>query len=150
VLVCGKGHMELELKEFVAVHDLDDFVTFTGFVPEEEKAGHLACGDIIVYPSTGGESFGIVLLEGMAAGRGVVLGGNNPGYEGVMHERPEALFNPNNEEAFADKISQYLTDAAARKKAAVWQKEYVQRFDVPFVGRQILDVYDRALHRRRS
>lgn len=150
VLVCGKGHMEAQLKEFVSLHDLTDLVTFVGFVSEDEKANYLACGDVIVYPSTGGESFGIVLLEGMAAGRGVVIGGDNPGYRGVMHERPEALFNPNDEEAFADKIGQYLTDAAARKQATVWQRSFVQRFDIPYVGQQIVAVYDEALHQRKG
>ena len=47
-----------------------------------------------VFPSSGGESFGIVLLEAMASGRSAVLAGNNPGYASVMAPRPDLLFDP--------------------------------------------------------
>ncbi|MEK7152671.1 MAG: glycosyltransferase family 4 protein, partial [Patescibacteria group bacterium] len=101
VIVCGTGPMEESLKAYVKQHGLVKLVEFAGFVSEEDKPHYLAAGDLVVYPSTGGESFGIVLLEGMAASRGAVLAGNNPGYAGVLGERPEVLFDPENEEQFA-------------------------------------------------
>ncbi len=150
VLICGKGPMEGSLKAYVARHHLGDTVVFTGFVSEEDKPRYLACGDIIVYPSTGGESFGIVLLEGMAAGRGVVLAGDNPGYAGVLGARPDFLFDPTDESGFADKLSTYLGDPAIRQRASVWQRTYVEQFDVPAVTATITAVYAAALHKRRS
>lgn len=150
VLVCGKGPLEGELKEYTRRNGLDKIVTFTGFVKEEDKPRYLACGDVIVYPSTGGESFGIVLLEGMAAGRGVVLAGDNPGYAGVLGERPEVLFEPTNEELFANKIEKYLASPKLRAEAHNWQQQFVRQFDIPNVADEILAVYDQALHKRRS
>jgi phosphatidylinositol alpha-mannosyltransferase len=150
VLVCGGGPMEAELKAYVRENNLQKLVVFTGFVPEEEKARYLACGDVIVYPSTGGESFGIVLLEGMAAGRGVVLAGNNPGYASVMGERPEVLFNPTNEDQLATKIQKYLDSPGLRQKTREWQRQFVRQFDVPNVADEILVAYQEALHKRRS
>lgn len=150
VIVCGKGPLEDQLKTYVRQHRLQKLVTFTGFVSEEDKPRYLATGDVIVYPSTGGESFGIVLLEGMAAGRGVVIAGDNPGYAGVLGERSEALFEPTNEEAFARKIKMYLDDPQLRSEAHDWQQQFVRRFDIPNVADEILVVYAEALHKRRS
>lgn len=150
VLVCGTGPMEASLRSYVRDKHMNGVVDFTGFVAEEEKPAYLAAADIAVYPSTGGESFGIVLLEGMAASRGVVLAGNNPGYASVMGERPEVLFDPLNEEQFADKIAKYLHDPERRKAIREWQQQFVRKFDVPNVADEILVVYDQALHKRRS
>lgn len=150
VLVCGTGPMDAQLKEYVKQHGLQKLVVFTGFVTEEDKPRYLAAGDVVVYPSTGGESFGIVLLEGMAACRGAVLAGNNPGYASVLGERPEVLFNPQNEEQFANKVEKYITDASLRRDAYSWQQQFVRQFDLPNVMDEILVEYTEALHKRRS
>lgn len=150
VVVCGAGPMEARLKGYVHQHRLGSVVTFAGFVPEDDKPHYLASADIAVYPSTGGESFGIVLLEGMAAARGVVIAGDNPGYASVIGERPEALFDPTNEEQFANKLQRYLDDKAARTQAHDWQRQFVRQFDVPQVVDEILVVYNEALHKRRG
>lgn len=150
ILICGAGPLEASLKAYVKQHQLSELVTFTGFVDEADKPRYLAVADIAVYPSTGGESFGIVLLEGMAAARGVVLAGNNPGYASVMGERPEVLFDPTNEEQLARKLHRYLKDATVRQKSHDWQQQYVRQFDVPNVADEVLVIYDEALHKRRS
>ncbi|HYH74878.1 MAG TPA: glycosyltransferase family 4 protein [Candidatus Saccharimonadales bacterium] len=150
VLICGTGPQEAELKAYAAEHGLASIVEFVGYVTEADKPRYLASGDVVVYPSTGGESFGIVLLEGMAASHGAVVAGDNPGYASVMGERPEVLFNPKNEEQFAEKIHKYLTDSAARERAHSWQQQFVRRFDVANVAEEVLVIYDEALHKRRS
>jgi phosphatidylinositol alpha-mannosyltransferase len=86
----------------------------------------------------------------MAAGRGIVLAGNNPGYAGVVGERPEALFDPNDTDQFARKLGRYLKDVDARREARNWQQQYVRQFDVPNVADEISVVYQQALHKRRS
>lgn len=150
VLVCGAGPLDAQLKAYVAQNGLADIVDFAGFIPEEDKGRWLACGDIVAYPSTGGESFGIVLLEGMAASRGMVLAGDNPGYRGVLGDHPEVLFDPKDEAAFAEKLHEYLASDKLRKQAAAWQKPYARTFDLPNVMHKILEVYEQALHKRRS
>lgn len=150
VLICGKGPLGDALKEYARAHKLDHLVEFVGFVSEEDKPRYLASGDIVVYPSTGGESFGIVLLEGMASSKGAVLAGDNPGYASVMGERPQVLFDPYNEEQFADKLEKYLHDPLLREQAREWQQQFVRRFDVPNVGEEILVTYGQALYKRRS
>jgi phosphatidylinositol alpha-mannosyltransferase len=150
VVICGRGPLEASLKQYVRGHGLQKIVEFTGFITEEDKPRYLASADIVTFPSTGGESFGIVLLEAMAASRGVVLAGDNPGYAAVMQQRPQALFDPHDEQAFAVLLARMLDDDAARAQARTWQQQYVRQFDVPQVGAQVLRRYTSALHKRRA
>jgi phosphatidyl-myo-inositol alpha-mannosyltransferase len=148
VVVCGKGPLEDELKQYVTDQRLDEVVSFTGFVPEVEKPRFIASADIMAFPSTGGESFGIVLAEAMAAGRAVVLAGDNDGYRGVLHDKPELLFPPGQPFELANRLTAYLRDEAARKQILAWEKKYVRQFDVAIVGKKLLDTYSRCCSQR--
>jgi phosphatidylinositol alpha-mannosyltransferase len=141
VVVCGKGEETQRLQAFIATNKLENIVTMTGFVSEKDKPRYLASADIVAYPSTGGESFGIVLLEGMASSKGVVLAGNNPGYASVMAPKPEQLVNPKDTKAFAERLAHYLQNPAERAAAATWQKQYVKQFDITVVGRELVKAY---------
>lgn len=148
VHIGGKGEMLGRLQAFASANNLSTTVTFHGFISEQAKADFLAAADIAVYPSSGGESFGIVLLEAMAAARGVVLAGNNPGYTSVMAPFGEQLFDAQNIRAFAELMAHWLHDVPGRTAAAKQQKAYVARFDIDVVGRQLLEVYNQALQSR--
>lgn len=148
VYVGGKGELATELAAYVEANKLSDVVTLQGFVEEAAKPAFLAQADIAVYPSLAGESFGIVLLEAMAASRGVVLAGNNPGYASVMQPYPGQLFDPKNVEAFAELLAWYLIHPESRGRASELQHEYVQHFDVDVVGTRLVTIYTNALQRR--
>lgn len=150
VLICGKGPLEPALRRFASEKHISHLVEFVGFVDEADKPRYMASADIAIFPSTGGESFGIVLIEAMAASRGVVLAGNNPGYASVMHNHPESLFNPRHTVALADKLRGYLNDPLVRRKAKQWQRSEVQQYDVASVGARVTEVYHEALHKRRG
>ncbi|HKR81907.1 MAG TPA: glycosyltransferase family 4 protein [Candidatus Saccharimonadales bacterium] len=150
VVVCGGGPLEKALRAYVAQHGLQDTVSFEGYIAEADKPQYLASADIVTYPSTGGESFGIVILEAMAAARGVVLAGNNPGYASVLESHPKALFDPRNTQSFAALLKQYLEDPKARKTARDWQRVFVKQFDISVVGPKILEVYEQALRKRQD
>lgn len=148
VYVGGKGELQADLASFIKSNGLSETVTLQGFVDESDKPVFLARADLAVYPSLGGESFGIVLLEGMAAARGVVLAGNNPGYASVMQPYPNQLFDPENTKAFAELLAWHLAHPSARARAAEFQHEYVQHFDIAAVGNRLLTVYAHALQSR--
>ncbi len=149
VIIGGKGELRPQLEQFVHEHGLQDMVSLPGFVDEAAKPSYLAQADIAIYPSTGGESFGIVLLEGMAAARGVVLAGDNPGYASVMEPYADQLFDPADTRAFAQKLARYLSHPADRARAAKEQRQYVRRFDINVTGAELLRVYAKALQSRR-
>lgn len=148
VIVCGDGSLRLKLTQFVHEAGLTDFVEFKGFISEQDKPRYLASANVAVFPSTGGESFGIVLIEAMAASPGIVLAGNNPGYASVMRHHPESLFDPRDTDKFAELLLSSLSNDAAQRKAHEWQKAYAHDFEPNVVGQKILDVYAQALRKK--
>ena len=148
VLICGKGPLEPRLKKFVKDNHLKQIVQFKGFVSEEDKPHYLASADIAVFPSTGGESFGIVLIEAMAVGAGVVLAGNNIGYRSVMAGRRNQVFNPKNSQEFAKVLKHFINNYRARSSAKHWQEAHVEQFDVRVVGHELLTTYSMAIAKR--
>jgi phosphatidylinositol alpha-mannosyltransferase len=148
VLVCGKGPLKEELEAFAAANNIGDIVTFTGFVEEADKPRFYASADISVFPSSGGESFGIVLLEAMASGKAAVLGGDNSGYRSVLEPDPYLLFAPQDASALAQKLKELLTNETLRQEKASWGTEYTRNFDVNVVGQQLTEIYAQALRKR--
>ncbi len=150
ILIAGDGPQRKKLQNYVKTHGLNE-VSFLGFIDEKQKNDFLASAELAVFPSTGGESFGIVLIESMAAGAGIVLGGDNPGYRSVLSSMPEVLFDPGKSLLFAEKIQTFLTNDKLRNSLHIKQREMVQTYDVNIVGDQIIELYSQAqLHRRQE
>ncbi len=100
LLVAGAGPQEREARRYLMTRRLQD-VEFLGRVTDEEKAQLFKTADVYVSPATGRESFGIVLLEAMAAGCPIVCSDIH-GYKGVVHRGQQALLvPPRNAEALA-------------------------------------------------
>lgn len=151
VLICGGGPLEGHLKRFVKHHGLEDIVEFAGFVAEQDKPRYYASADISVFPSDGGESFGIVLLEAMAGGKAALLAGDNPGYRSVLVSRPELLVDPSDTHALEVRLAQYLQDSGMRREISRWGADFTRAYDVDVVGGKLLQIYRaalEALHKR--
>ena len=110
----------------------------------------MATADIAVFPSTGGESFGIVLIEAMAAGAKVVLGGDNDGYKTVLGGQPISLVHPQNTNDFAERLNSLLKDEILISELGADQLEVVKQYDIEVVGPSIVEFYNAALAYRRS
>jgi len=142
LVIGGKGPLKQKAKDNVRT---DRNVVFAGFIPEKAKADFLASADIAVFPSTSGEAFGIVLIEAMAAGSGVVLGGSNPGYKSVLAEQPYLLFDPADEQGFVEHLTTFIEDDTLRKKIHAWQEKSVLQYDISVVGKTFENIYKNAL-----
>ena len=93
-------------------------VHFLGFVSKQQLAALYQTTTLFCAPSTGSESFGIVLLEAMSAGCPIVAA-DNPGYREVLEHRREGLLVPaQNSEALAVALLQLLEDADVRQAMA--------------------------------
>lgn len=147
--ICGKGEQLHRLQEYVKTNNISEYVNFVGFVSEEDKVKRLQAADIAVFPSLGGESFGIVLLEAMAAGTETVIAGNNPGYSSVMKGLDDQLIDPQNTPKFADLLQKYITDATVRQQTKRKQLELVKSFDISVVGSSIEQEYYKAIAKQR-
>lgn len=141
LIVAGNGPERHRLERFVQKNGLSRQVTFTGYVSEHKKRQLLADADIACFPSLYGESFGVVLLEAMAAGAGVVLAGDNPGYRSVLDGQPKLIIHPGDTAAFAQRLQQLIVDKELVKSLHSWQKKHVLRYDVDTIGPKILEMY---------
>lgn len=146
--IAGDGPQRAGLEAYVRKNGLDSSVEFTGFIAEKDKPGLLASAAIACFPSLGGESFGIVLVEAMAAGAGVVMGGDNPGYASVLGKDSGALVNPRRSTLFAHQLEKYMTDKNAAEGLHTKQQEIVKQYDVAVVGKNLLKVYRQAIAKK--
>lgn len=140
VTIAGKGPLSEKLQAYTQKHHIQN-VHFTGFLAEADKPALLASADIAVFPSTGGESFGIVLIEAMAAGSRVVLGGNNVGYQSVLSDHPDLLVDVQDTRGFANRLQYFLEHPTARVAAAEWASGAIKQYDVTHVGKQLIEIY---------
>ena len=118
-------------------------ITFLGLVSEEEKARMLRSVDVYVSPNTGGESFGMILTEAMAAGATVVAS-DLDAFRRVL-EDGGCLFPVGDSAALATTLASLLDDPAARRVLAARAQELVETYDWPTVARRVLEVYQLAI-----
>ena len=150
--IVGDGNQRKKLEKLVSKLNLKANVTFAGFVSEDKKRKLLSKADIAVFPSTGGESFGIVLVEAMAAGSCLVLAGNNPGYSSVLGSLPESLVAPADYQKFAEKLTLYIENTTKAKALYNQQQKLIKQYDVEEVAQKVLAAYQKAVakHARKT
>ncbi len=147
--VCGDGPQRQSLEQFVTDNGLEGFVNFKGFIDEADKPATLAAADIAIFPSISGESFGIVLIEAMAAGAGVVIGGNNPGYMSVL-ESDETIFDPRNTEELTSLLKKLVAEEGLRAQLHARQQKLIRKYDVGDVAPKILNIYTDCIASKES
>jgi len=136
-----------EMRRFVRRERLGD-VLFAGRVSDADKARFLRTADIFCAPSTGQESFGIVLLEAMAAGRAVIASDIH-GYKKVVQRNVSGLLvEPKDPEALCRSIARLIEDPALRERLGRAGAERAREFDWPHVARQLVEVYEELLDGR--
>jgi phosphatidylinositol alpha-mannosyltransferase len=142
--IAGEGYVREELERVVRERGLRN-VSFLGEVTELHKWELLREASALVAPSVGGESFGIVLLEAMAAGA-VPIAADNPGYAGVLRERAsDLLFPAGNAERLAARIREVLCDDARRDDLRAWGERYHRQFLWDGIAGRVEGVYQRAI-----
>jgi phosphatidylinositol alpha-mannosyltransferase len=124
-------------------------ILFTGQVPDEDLPRYYQAADVYCAPSTGQESFGIVLLEAMAAGAPIVAT-TIPGYgEVVTHDREGLLVPPKDSESLAGALIHLLADAELRQRLSMEGRRTALRYSWPRVAGEVLDYYEETIHRRK-
>src|SRR5207253_4521685 len=98
----------------IPMPQLSHGVTFHGRVSETELRRRFRDCDVFVAPSTGQESFGIVLVEAMACGRPVVCS-DIDGYREVASPLGARLVPPRDANALADTFQALCRDAGLRR-----------------------------------
>lgn len=119
-----------------------------GRVDQARLQEELSRADVLCAPSLGGESFGVVLAEGMAAGVPVVAS-RIDGYTEVLDERAGCFVPPGAAAALAETLRELLGNRQLREELGSNGRELAQRFAWPTVAEQILAVYETATDSRR-
>ena len=147
LLIVGNSYLRPRLEASVSAA-LRGSIRFLGHVPAADLPRWYATGDIFVSPASGNESFGIVLLEAMAAGRPVVAT-DIPGYRSVIQpgENAEA-FPPGDVAALARVLVRLVEDPARRAELAQRGRARALEFAWPQVTDRIEAVYRETLERR--
>ena len=125
-------------------------VKFVGHVSDEELPRYYRTCDVFCAPSIGFESFGIVLLEAMAAGKPIVAC-NIPGYRDLLNDEKEGLLaEPKNEKALAEAIVRVLKNPALQRRMGEQGRLKASQYSWREVALQVLDFYRQLLEREKG
>jgi phosphatidylinositol alpha-mannosyltransferase len=139
VLIVGRGD-EDELR--AKVGGLGGHLRFLGLVDDKAKASALRSADVYCAPHTGGESFGIVLVEAMAAGTPVVAS-DLPAFRQVLRDGEAGLLVAVDDSvALADGLISMLENDALAQRYTAAGSHAVRRYDWSVVASQIMQVYE--------
>lgn len=126
----------------------DDRIEWLGLIGEREKVRRIRGADVLCAPSLHGESFGVVLLEGMAAGTPVVAS-NLVGYRNVARPDVDALLTPPGDpEALAAALEVALTGGPALEALVASAEQRAASFSLESLAKRYLDLYDDAQRAR--
>lgn len=146
LLVVGAGPQEREARRYVAIRRLVG-VEFLGRVSDDEKIQLFRTADVFVSPATGGESFGIVLLEAMAAGAPIVASDIH-GYKGVVRRGREGLLvPPRDPKQLAASIARLLGDRELAAEMGAAGLARAEDFSWPRVTAKVDDYYGFVIRR---
>jgi phosphatidylinositol alpha-mannosyltransferase len=141
LLVAGRGDQD-EVMEGVPA-EIADRVTFLGMVDEATKVRMLRSVDVYVAPNTGGESFGMILTEAMAAGTAIAAS-DIDAFRRVL-DGAGALFPVGDPQALSAVLVDLLDHPDRRAALAERGRVVVEAYDWPTVARRVLELYHLAI-----
>jgi phosphatidylinositol alpha-mannosyltransferase len=143
LLVAGPGDRD-ELFAGIPA-ELHSRVEFLGLVSEPDKARMLRSVDVYVAPNTGGESFGMILTEAMAAGATIAASDLDAFRRVLDGGRAGALFPNGDAAALTTLLGELLDDPGRRADLASCARMTVGAFDWPSVAARVMEVYTTAI-----
>lgn len=144
LIVGGDGPERAALERLSSELELAN-VEFRGYVPAAALPRLLRGADIFCAPATHAESFGIVLIEALAAGLPIVAAAN-AGYREVLLAHPGNLLVPvGDNRAFAGALAALIEAPAYRQQLAGRNQRSAARYSWTSVGSEIVRVYEQAV-----
>ena len=140
--VAGDGPQTEELRARVAG---DVRVQWLGRISDEERTARIRGADVFCAPSLRGESFGVVLLEGMACDTPVVAS-EIPGYTKVARGGSDALLvPPGDAAALGAAITKVLADPVLADRLVVAGRERAEEFSMRRLANRYLEAYSSVI-----
>ncbi len=140
------GADPLSVRLLMARHRLhEEGLELPGFLSEEELSAEISSAKLLVAPSLGGESFGMVLTRAFACATPVVAS-DIPGYREVLDERASVAVPPGDAEALERAVVELLEDEPRRQKMGeVGRQVAIERYDWRDIGGRLLSIYEGAI-----
>jgi phosphatidyl-myo-inositol alpha-mannosyltransferase len=149
LLVVGPGNLDKESHRLLSARNPQD-VVFVGRVPYRDLPRYYATADIFCSPATGSESFGIVLLEAMAAGKPIIAS-DIEGYKGIIsHGQQGLLFRRRDPEALAATINYLAHNPDLRQRMGATGRCLVEKYRWEAVAHQVESYYYDCLESAQS
>lgn len=140
--IAGEGPQTAELRGRRVAH-----VEWLGTISETEKVARLRAATVACFPAIDGESFGVVLLEAMAACTPVVAS-DITGYRDVARDGREALLVPPGDvDGLRAALGALLEDPARRATLSALGRARAEEFSMEHVAQRFVEVYERAMGR---
>ncbi|HSZ43160.1 MAG TPA: glycosyltransferase family 4 protein [Trebonia sp.] len=140
LLIAGRGDADEWRQKLPA--DIRDRAVFLGETTDEENVRVLHSVDVFCSPNTGGESFGIVTAEAMAAGLPIVASDIDAFRQVLRDGRAGELFVTGDPADLARAAGALLDDPARRAELSVAALDAVAAYDWDVVARDVLSVYE--------
>lgn len=141
LVIAGKGPLDADAKALSRELGMEDRVEFKGFIPFGEIPSYYRSADVYVSPALGGESFGIVLLEAMAAGTPVIASRIH-GYSQVITDTENGLlFETGDEDDLVRKMLSIRDNASVRDRCVKNGFALAEKYSWENVARRIESFY---------
>ena len=140
LIVVGPGNLDKDSHRILSARNPQD-VVLVGGVPYDDLPRYYASADIYCSPATGQESFGIVLLEAMAAGKPIVASAIE-GYMGIIKHGEQGLLFPRRDpEALAETLASLINSPLYARRLGDTGRRMVEQYRWGVVARQVETYY---------
>jgi len=152
-IVIGRGSNENHLRKLARDLNIESYITFAGFIPDDDLGSYYALCDVFVMisreiPEKGDiEGFGIVYLEANLFGKPVVAGRSGGVSDAVLNGQTGLMVNPNDPMDVANTVTRLLLDPdLAHRLGAMGRSRVLEEFLGQSAVQKLQDVVVLKLH----
>ncbi len=147
LIAVGPGiRLRNKYEKRIARSGLSD-VVFTGYAAYNDLPRYYKTADIVCFPNTGWESFGVVLLEAMATTKPIIASAID-GFTSVLTDGVEGIaVPPRDENKLAEAIIRLIKDEKLREDMGARGKPKAEQYDWSILAKRVLDFYTETLNR---
>jgi len=146
VLLClGDGPARSEAETQVRSLNLQDYVRFFGYIPEDQTGDFYVNGDVLLFPTYHIEGFPMVIFNAAAAGLPIITTRIRAAADYLAEPENCLWVEPRNPSQLAEAILTLFSKPEVRKAMSANNRMLVERFSAETVTREYLKVFDRVL-----